>query len=370
MKDKKFLIIIKTRYKGLILGGLMKKSIIFLLMAVLLTACSEEPKKVNGHNGNHQSGNIQKDAEQISSMAYTYPLTGLTSKKESVDRAIGVMINNHPAARPQSGLSQADIVYEVLAEGDITRFLAIFQSEKPKLVGPVRSSRSYYIDLAKGYDALYIAHGYSPEAKKLLTNGSIDNLNGMQYDGTLFKRASYRVAPHNSYINYSNIVKGAKQKNYHLDQPPSNLLFMKKDDLNKIAGTQSNSVSVKFSSDVEYNSQFKYDHDSQKYLRYSNGEQTVEFDTEEPVAVDNVFIIEAKHSIVDKKGRREVDLTSGGKGYLLQKGKWRELEWKNISGRILPFENDKQAGLVPGKTWIDIIPSNLGLNAAVSFETR
>lgn len=348
----------------------MKKSIIFLFMTVLLTACSNEPKKVDGHNENHESGNVQKDVEGVNELAYTYPLTGLTSKNESNDRAIGVMINNHPAARPQSGLSQADIVYEVLAEGDITRFLAIFQSEKPKLIGPVRSSRAYYIELAKGYDALYIAHGYSPEAKQLLTNEYIDNLNGMQYDGTLFKRASYRVAPHNSYISYSNVIKGAKQKKYHLDKSPGNLLFMKKDALNKIAGKQSNVVSVKFSSDVKYNSQFKYNHDSQKYLRYSNGEQTVEFETKDPVAVDNVFILEAAHSTVDKKGRREVDLTSGGKGYLLQKGKWREVEWKNVNGRILPFEHDKQAGLVPGKTWIDIIPSNLGLNAAVSFETR
>ncbi|PKG25164.1 DUF3048 domain-containing protein [Niallia nealsonii] len=348
----------------------MKKSIIFLFMTVLLTACSDDPKKVNGNNENQQSSNISNEQQESEELAYTYPLTGLKSKKESSNRAIGVMINNHPAARPQSGLSQADIVYEVLAEGDITRFLAIFQSEKPKLIGPVRSSRDYYIELAKGYDTLYIAHGYSPEAKKLLTNGYINNLNGMQYDGTLFKRASYRVAPHNSYISYSNILKGAEQKQYRLNKSPDNLLFIKKADLDKIAGEESSAVSVKFSSDATYNSQFKYNSDSQKYLRYSNGEQTVEYETKSPVAVDNVFILEAKHSIVDKKGRREVDLTSGGKGYLLQKGKWREVEWKNINGRILPFDNNKQAGLVPGKTWIDIIPSNLGLNAAVSFETR
>lgn len=78
------------------------------------------------------------------------------------------MINNHPKARPQTGLTEADIVYEVLAEGEVTRFLAIFQSSNPKLIGPVRSSRDYYIELAKGYNSLYIAHGYSPEAKNYL----------------------------------------------------------------------------------------------------------------------------------------------------------------------------------------------------------
>ena len=79
------------------------------------------------------------------------------------------MVNNHPKARPQSGLHKADIVYEILAEGDVTRFLPYFQSEKPENIGPVRSARDYYIDLAKGLNALYIAHGYSPEAKKCLT---------------------------------------------------------------------------------------------------------------------------------------------------------------------------------------------------------
>ncbi|MHC8520306.1 DUF3048 N-terminal domain-containing protein [Rossellomorea sp. H39__3] len=136
------------------------------------------------------------------------PLTGEV-QDEGDGRSIAVMINNHPKARPQSGLSKADIVYEILAEGNITRFLAIFQSERPENVGPVRSARDYYISLAKGYDSLFIAHGYSPDAKKILQGGSVDNLNGISYDGTLFKRASSRKAPHNSYITFENIKKGA-----------------------------------------------------------------------------------------------------------------------------------------------------------------
>ncbi len=66
----------------------------------------------------------------------------------------------------------------------------------------------------KGLIALYIAHGNSPDAKEMLDSGYIDNLNGMVYDGTLFKRASFRKAPHNSYISYENILKGANQNGY------------------------------------------------------------------------------------------------------------------------------------------------------------
>ena len=87
-------------------------------------------------------------------------------QREVEGRAVAVMVNNHPAARPQSGLNKADIVYELLAEGDVTRFLAIFQSEQPDNMGPVRSARDYYIELAKGFDSLYIAHGNSPDAEE------------------------------------------------------------------------------------------------------------------------------------------------------------------------------------------------------------
>src|SRR5690606_26584180 len=137
---------------------------------------------------------------------------------------------------PQSGLHKADVVYEILAEGDITRFLAIFQSEKPEDIGPVRSARDYYIELAKGYDSLYIAHGYSPEAQSMLDSGYIDNLNGLYYDGTLFKRASFRNAPHNSYISYENIMEGAEKNNYEMADAPDSVTFLSKNEVEEIAG--------------------------------------------------------------------------------------------------------------------------------------
>src|SRR5690606_25562598 len=101
--------------------------------------------------------------------------------------------NNHPNARPQSGLASADVVYEMLAEGDVTRFLALYQSEIPDNIGPIRSARSYFIELAKGLDAFYIAHGFSPEAQSMLRNNVVDNINGMYYDGSIFKRSRDRV---------------------------------------------------------------------------------------------------------------------------------------------------------------------------------
>ena len=339
----------------------------FLFLILTLTACNSEPKDVGEHNGN-QTGNGVKEEEGITDLATLYPLTGLPSKEESTDRSVTVMVNNHPDARPQTGLTDADIVYEVLAEGEVTRFLAVFQSTKPKVVGPVRSSRDYYIELAKGFNSLYIAHGYSPEAKKLLTNGYIDNLNGMEYDGTLFKRSSDRVAPHNSYISFANIEKGAKENNYSLSGAPEPLVFLKTKELEEIEGEEATSISINYGTNPSFNSQFLYEKDVQKYIRFSNGEQTVDNETNASVAVDNVFIIETSHKVMDSKGRKEIDLTSGGNAYLLQQGKWQEVNWKNIDGRLLPFKGDKQIGFIPGKTWVNIIPASPGLKSAVTLK--
>ena len=71
---------------------------------------------------------------------------------------------------------------------------------------------------------------------------------------------------------------------------------------------------------------------------------------------------------MDDDGRRDIDLTSGGKAYLFQKGQKLEVEWKNVAGELLPYRNGKAVGFVPGKTWINLIPTKPGLSRAVSFE--
>ncbi|WP_102272827.1 DUF3048 domain-containing protein [Cytobacillus massiliigabonensis] len=310
------------------------------------------------------------EVSSVEELPYQFPLTGVGTESKADSRAVAVMINNHPKARPQSGLDKADIVYELLAEGNITRFLAIYQSEQPEKIGPVRSARDYYIELAKGYDSLYIAHGYSPEAKDMLDNGYIDNLNGITYDGTLFKRASFRKAPHNSYISFENILEGAEERSYEMDNAPSALTFLNKSELENINGEDASSAMVSYFNSNVFNSIYEYDEALEKYKRYTDGELTKDYESEEPVLLDNILIVETDHKVIDNAGRRKIDLTSGGRAYLLQKGKWQEVRWENVDGKILPVINGKQAGLVPGRTWINVIPSIPGLEQTVSFDVK
>jgi len=327
----------------------LKRWILAIISVLLFSGCAkqEQPKERTA-----PVEETPKQEESTPKQTFVFPLTGKLTETKPTHRAIAVMINNHPKARPQSGLPKADIVYEVLAEGDLTRFLAIFQSEFPEKVGPVRSARDYYIELSKGFDALYICHGWSPEAKQMLESGAIDYLNGLFYDGTLFKRASFRKAPHNSYITFANIEKGAIEKGYALEENIEPLPFFE----NEGDGQLAKQVEIAYSRQAYAHVQYMYIPEKKGYFRYSAGEQTADYDTHEPVLVQNVFVVAAKHTISDSYGRRDIDLTSGGNGYLFQNGTVRAVEWKNVNGRLLPYENGVPVGFMPGKTWINIVP--------------
>ncbi len=347
-----------------------------LLVVLLIAAgCSkedktsqQEPKQQEENKGEKQPEPVEPDEPEYK---HTFPLTGIGTDEEINNRPVAAMVNNHPKARPQSGLHKADVIYEVLAEGDITRLLAVFHSEQPDKIGPVRSARDYYIELSKGFNAFYVVHGYSPEAKQMLDSGYVPSINGLFYDGTLFKRADFRKAPHNSYITYENVLKGADQKGVDMEKEPAPYTFLSEEELGSLAdgnGSEATDVTVVHADRSYATAQYKYNETEKKYERFSMDEQTIDRETETPVLIDNLFIVETGHRVIDSAGRREVDLKSGGNAYLIQQGKLRKVEWKNENGRIIPVENGEPAGLVPGKTWISIIPESPGLEQNVTIK--
>ncbi len=349
----------------------MKRSLLLILLAVLLLmgGCIKKVAKDERPTDNSSSEIVEQDettqdpvdSEQFSNF---YPLTGMATNDDTEHRAIAVMVNNHPKARPQTGLSKADIIYEMYAEAEVTRFLAVFQSEMPKEVGPVRSARDYFIKLAKGLDCVYVCHGNSPDAKEMLDQGYIDHLNGLEYDGTLFQRSSERKAPHNSYISFENIEKGAQQNSYDLTEKPKAFTFLKKSEMELLQGEPASFVQISYGSS-SFDVEFSYDEDSETYSRYSNHQQTIEYIDETPIKINNIFIIEAPHKVIDSVGRRDIDFEAGGKAYLLQKGKWNEVQWENREGRIVPVKNGKEIGFVPGKTWVNVLPDKPGISRLV-----
>ncbi|SDK36869.1 DUF3048 domain-containing protein [Sediminibacillus albus] len=335
-----------------------------LLVMLMMAACSKDEKsQTEETEENDEQVTEPEEKEEPAEPAYenVYPLTGIGTDEPVDNRIVAVMVNNHPKARPQSGLTKADIVFEILAEGNITRFMALFHSEKPEVVGPVRSAREYYFNLASGYGALYVYHGAANFIEDMLKNGAVDHLNGAYYDndGHLFERSQSRVAPHNSYLQFDAVKEVAEGQGYEMEADYEPLPFLSEEETADIDGESATEVSFSYTNEPV---RYVYDEELDKYLRYNGSSQTVELDSDQAVQLDNVFLIETHHEVIDDAGRREVDLQSGGDAYLLQKGKVQQVQWKNIDGKVLPVKDGEPVGFVPGKTWVNVLPDRTGLD--------
>lgn len=342
---------------------------VILLIISLLIACEEDNHDATA-NTQKEPGVDKKEQVTDSRNQQVYPLSGMVSKGENIDqRPIGVMVNNHRSARPQSGLSDADIIFEILAEGTITRFLAIYQSDLPEVVGPVRSAREYYADIANGYDSIYVYHGAANFVNDIIASKGIDHLNGSVYDndGHLFKRESFRKAPHNSYLQLPTVNEVASEVSNSIEP----LEFLTDTDVEGLSGDSANSVEIVYSSNSTNVVEYIYQEDKGTYTRSSDGVQTVELQTDQPIAVENIFILETSHEVIDDAGRRAVDIKSGGSAYLIQHGQYQKVEWENRDGRIVPIKDGEELGLIPGMTWINVVPSeDTGMEQAVTISDQ
>ncbi|WP_042225211.1 DUF3048 domain-containing protein [Oceanobacillus manasiensis] len=347
----------------------MKKIVWMLVCAfILLVGCSDKEKQEAENNEKKDVDVQEKSNEPEVSNEIIAPLTGMAIDEPTDNRIVAVMVNNHSKARPQTGLSKADIVFEMLAEGKITRFLAMFQSELPDVVGPVRSAREYYFNLANDYNALYVYHGAANFVNDMIINRGIEHLNGSLYDndGNLFKRESFRKSPHNSYLQLGAVKDVAASKGYETTAEIEPLPFIA-DDEAEISGDPAQHVEIVYAQQPMEIVEYDYNASEEVFTRYNDREPTVELNTEEPIQAANVLIVETPHEVIDDAGRRAIDMESGGNAYLLQKGKVQELQWENREGRILPVKDGEVVGFMPGKTWINVIPTNPGLTGSVNI---
>ncbi|MCT8136638.1 DUF3048 domain-containing protein [Anaerobacillus sp. CMMVII] len=336
-----------------------------LFIVIIVAACNNEVPEVPDVVENEQE--LEQELEPVPEpekevFINTYPLTGVGTNDEVNDRVFGVMIENTRAARPQSGLYQADLVYEVLSEATITRLLAFFHSEKPAVIGPVRSARDYYIRLNNGYNAIYVSAGGSPQAFEMFKKGQVDFISGLEYDGRFFSRSSARKAPHNMYTTYENLLKAAEHSKRSLTVSPPSLPFL--DEETVVTGEKAIQIGINYGSSAN-NVQYQYDKDLQRYIRIVGGEQSLDLETNHPVLIDNIFIVEMSHRVIDDVGRRAIDTDSGGQGLLIQNGVYQPVQWENVGAQILPMKDGEIVGFLTGKTWINVVPK---LTSNVSIE--
>ena len=271
---------------------------------------------------------------------YTNELTGeenILEKEVASYRPVAIMINNISIAQKvQTGLSQADIVYETEVEGGITRLMAVYKDiSKVEKVGTVRSARYPYIDLSMGHDAIYIHHGQDPHYAR-------PHLNDTQRLALDRNNAGVRIrneglaSEHTLYGYGDKIWEWLNKKNYNTTIENSENWQKFADKETAVTYTDlANTITVPFSK--QYTSVFKFDSESGKYVRYFRDIERKDYYTGENEQFKNVFVLETSISYYPDGKHKKVDL-SKGEGYYCVNGTYTPIKWvKGSSSSSLKF---------------------------------
>ena len=321
-----------------------------------------------------------------------------------------MMFNNIAVANPQSGIGCADILYEILVEGNITRCMGVFEnltdeSSCKDRMGSVRSARHYYASIASEYDAIFIHYGETTYATKKIAALKLDHLEGTYGEGNIvFYRDNNIKAPHNAFAKLEGIHKAIEQKKFRTDHkedfvpqhfdfayPEIGLTSIDRIELanNPEAGSTDTTgntdtadtgisiapqeistaavVKLPFSSYAQ--PYLTYDEETKLYTRYQYGGVHIDYNTGEPLTFNNIIIQIVQESNRDKNGYQDIEGYSDrdghhnavtGKGYYISEGKCIEITWAKDEAaykcNYYTLDGNRLI-LRPGKTFIALFPN-------------
>jgi hypothetical protein len=274
-----------------------------------------------------------------------------------------VMVENSTFARPQSGLSQAGVVFEALAEGGITRFMAVYQDTAPSNIGPIRSVRPYYEQWALGFDASIAHVGGSPDALADISTWNVRNLDEF-YNGASYHRITTRQAPHNVYTSIAALNQLEASKGYSTSTFSGFPRKAEAPSKNVTAG----SINLTLSG-AEYNVNYTYSPSTNSYNRSEGGAAQTDANTNAQISPKVVIamVVPLSQGALDSSDAYYSDYNVLGNGpvYVFQDGTVQTGSWSkasNTSQISFTSSNGQVIKLNPGQTWITAISSNSGVS--------
>ena len=306
------------------------------------------------------------------------PITALLKNKteeiiniyNGEDRPIAVMIDNVGNARPQAGLNDAYLVYEIIVEGEQTRLMALFKGKDISKIGPVRSSRHYFLDYALENDAIYVHYGWSPKAKSDITSLNVNNINGIVESSKSFWRVKDKSAPHNVVTSTKKLLEIAKRKKYRTYSSQKSILKYTSKEITLEDGLNAKNIKLPYSK--FYSVAYKYNEETKKYTRYYNDKKngkwksTMQKDwiTKEPVTTKNIIITFAKNTQLNdgtNKDRQNLSNIGTLDGYYITNGKAIKIKCTKASRREQTKYTDLEGNEInvnDGNTFVQIVPLN------------
>ena len=335
------------RRASLIIGG------VFLILGAALTAyivyASTEPTIDSG-----------PDIHAVPRPTVYYsPLTGAEVGSEAITKqaVTAIMLENSPDARPHSGLKQAGVVFEAIAEGGITRYVALYQEAKPTLIGPVRSLRPYFLSWAAPFNPSIAHVGGSKKALDEVRNGTYRDIDEFSNSSTYW-RATDRYAPHNVYTNFEKLDALNKSKGY----TTSSFTAWERQEGEAVATPDATSITINFSS-APYNTKYTYNTKTNDYSRFLGG--VAHLDREKGQITPSVVIamLVNETTVMEDGARESIQTTGTGTAYIFQNGTVQKATWKKTAQKSQLQWLDsqgKQIALNRGQTWIAAVPNSGG----------
>ena len=295
-----------------------------------------------------------------------WPLTGLTAPSADAvaQRVVSIKVENSAAARPQSGLQNADVVYESIAEGGITRFNALFHSKIPDVIGPVRSARLSDLWIVPQYNALFYFSGASYFVNSRVRKAGVDNLSedaGVTYP---FYRSRQRSAPHNLYLEGDRVREEGRRRKFATTQTLRPFSFdYRTTDLTPTV----TEIDIPFSTANRV--KWTYDQKTRAYKRENNGRTHTDANSGKQLTAKNVVVMWAA---MKYSGRRDVagsetyDIELGGKNRVsvFREGQRYDGMWYADAKAPPVFKSSDGTviRLSPGNSWFEVIPTNVNIS--------
>lgn len=291
---------------------------------------------------------------------FSLPKTGI--------RPFAVMIDNEGTrVLPQGGLNMAQIVYEVIVEGGLTRLMPVFWGTEPEMIGPVRSARDYFLDYSMEYDAIYVHYGGSPQAGKDIPKFKINEIDGLYLGPDVFwDLTKDRGNWQDSYTSMEKLKAYALKKKFSETASVEFPFIYNLTEVTPEAGNIASVITLKYPS---MTSKYEYDSNTGLYKRFRYGKEHMERVSEKQFEAKNIIVQFVPNYDIkgDKAGRQEMNTIGSGKGYFITNGRVIDLKWSKESRRAQTKYSDKDGNpilLNRGQTWIQIMP----VNAKVTIE--
>jgi hypothetical protein len=339
---------------------LTRKNLVFALIIAAILMSGFYFIFFRNQNGSirwKNSGSVaNKDEEKKVASPYHSFLDGsaVSSTEEECPQVVGAMVDNSPDVPSQAGINQAPIVYEAMAEGGVTRYLAIFNGNQEVVeVGPIRSARRYFLDWIQEYgDAMYMHVGGSPEALSFLKQSDIFDVNEFGW-GKYFWRSNERAAPHNiltSSAKWQTILEKTKD-----DHPEKKWEGWKFGD---IANETTDAGSILLPYFSNYKIQWTYNASSSLYERFVNNSADRDSNKNQ-IITNNIVVQMSGTKVLDEVGRRKIETVGSGDALVLRNGKIITGSWtkETMVSRTKFFDKKgEEIVLSPGKTFVQVLP--------------